>query len=278
MCGLDTSESSDPSLGATVSGLDPSKGLGVRPLPQIAAAFVLAVSTPAIASPRPAPSVLLVADVGEAAQASMPVAMWRKLAAEYVGREAIVEDGTSLPDEGRCRNAHAAYAVLATFDRATRLPGLAQDTDRAYAVARFTVRNCATGEVSAIKTVRVESDPLTWADRREDDLSRAQTWARVVRRTLAREPLPLAPLPLETAAPQLPAASVGRIVRVDGDLVVLQARGLSMNQLLRDVSDAAGKPHAPFDLLVVELAGKYVVAHVIGNHTAHVGDYIEVAK
>jgi hypothetical protein len=275
---VDTSESSDPSPGATVSSLYPSKGLGVRPLLPVAVAFVVALSAPAAGAPRPAP-VLLVADVGEAAQASMPVATWRKLAAEYVGREAIVEDGTSLPDDAHCRNAHAAYAVLATFDRATRLPGLAQDTDRAYAVARFTVRNCLTGEVTATKTVRVESDPLSWADRREDDLARTQTWARVVRRTLAREPLPLGPLsPLETAAPQAAPAPVGRIVRVDGDLVVIQARGLSLNQLLRDVSDAAGKPHAPFDLIVVELAGKYVIAHVFGNHTAHVGDSIEAAK
>jgi hypothetical protein len=250
---------------------------GVRPLPSIAAALVVLAAAPAAAAPHgPAPTaVLVVADVGENARRSMPAEVWRKLAADYVGRSASAEDGTALPDDARCRSANAQYAVLATFDRATRLPGLAQDTDRAYGIARFTVRNCLTGAVSATKTVRIESEPLTPSDRQEDEITAAHTWERAVRATLSREPLLL---PREL--PAVPAAaSVARVVRVENDLVVLQITGtLSMNQVLRDVSDANAKPHAPFELVVVELAGKYVVAHITGNHTAHVGDYVESAK
>jgi hypothetical protein len=246
----------------------------VRPLPSIVAALVVLAAAPAAAAPLgPAPTaVLVVADVGENARRSMPAEVWRKLAADYVGRSASAEDGTALPDDARCRSANAQYAVLATFDRATRLPGLAQDTDRAYGIARFTVRNCLTGAVSATKTVRIESEPLTPSDRQEDEITAAHTWERAVRATLSREPLLL---PRELPAP----AAVARVIRVDSDLVVLQISGtLSMNQVLRDVSDANAKPHAPFELVVVELAGKYVVAHITGNHTAHVGDYVEPAK
>jgi hypothetical protein len=233
--------------------------------------------------------VLVVADVGENARRSMPAALWRKLAADYVGRAASAEDGTALPDDARCRSANAQFAVLATFDRATRLPGLAQDTDRAYGVARFTVRNCLTGVVSPTKTVRVESEPLSPSDRREDEFTTA-AWERAVRATLARDPLMLAPaatvapiarepLPSPSAREPQPFAVVARVVRVDNDLVVLRiSSSLAMNQVLRDVADAGGKPHAPFELVVVELAGKYVVAHITGNHVAHAGDYVEAAR
>jgi hypothetical protein len=125
-----------------------------------AALVLFAAGQPAAAAPHgsAASAVLVVADVGENARRSMPAALWRKLAADYVGRAASAEDGTALPDVARCRSANAQYAVLATFDRATRLPGLGQDTDRAYGIARFTVRNCVTGVVSPTKTVRVESE------------------------------------------------------------------------------------------------------------------------
>jgi hypothetical protein len=249
---------------------------GVRPLPSIAAALVVLAALPAAAAPRgPAPTaVLVVADVGENARRSMPAEVWRKLAADYVGRSASAEDGTALPDDARCRSANAQYAVLATFDRATRLPGLAQDTDRAYGIARFTVRNCLTGAVSATKTVRIESEPLTPSDRQEDEITAAHTWERAVRATLSHEPL-LLPRELPTPAPASPA----RVVRVDDDLAVLKiSGGLSMSQLLYDIADASGKPHGPFELVVVELAGQYVVVHIIGNHSVRVGDYVEPAK
>lgn len=239
-----------------------------------AAALLLAAAAPAAAAPLgPAPTaVLVVADVGENARRSMPAALWRKLAADYVGRSASAEDGTALPDDARCRSANAQYAVLATFDRATRLPGLAQDTDRAYGIARFTVRNCVTGTVSPTKTVRVESEPLSTSDRREDELT-AAAWERAVRATLAREPLLLAPVVHE------PPVASARVIRVDSDLVVLQITGsVSMNQVMRDIADASGKLHAPFEMVVVELAGKYVVAHITGNHAARVGDYVEAAQ
>ena len=249
----------------------------MRPIPPLAAAFVLfAAAQPAAAGPHgPVTSpVLVVTDVGENARRSMPAALWRKLASDYVGRAASAEDGTALPDDARCRSANAEYAVLATFDRATRLPGLALDTDRAYAVARFTVRNCVTGVVSPTKTVRVESEPLSTIERREDELP-AGAWERAVRTTLARDPLVLAPVAVAHEAP----APIARVIRVDGDIVVLQVTGtLSMSQLLHDVADASGKPHPPFDLVVVELAGKYVVAHITGNHTARVGDYVDAAQ
>jgi hypothetical protein len=247
----------------------------VRPIPPLAAVFVLfAAVQPAAADPR-APgtsAVLVVADVGENARRSMPAALWRKLASDYVGRTASAEDGTALPDDAHCRSANAQYAVLATFDRATRLPGLAQDTDRAYGIARFTVRNCVTGVVSATKTVQVESEPLSTAERREEALT-AATWERAVRTTLAREPLLLTPVVHE------PPAATARVIRVESDIVVLQITGnVSMNQVLRDIADPNGKPHPPFELVVVELAGKYVVAHVTGNHTARVGDYVDAAR
>jgi hypothetical protein len=267
----------DPGAGATVSAPTPSNAPGVRPIHLIVAAFVLfAAAQPAAAGPRgpEASPVIVVADVGESARRSMPAALWRKLASDYVGRAASAEDGTALPDDARCRGANAQYAVLATFDRATRLPGLAQDTDRVYGIARFTVRNCMTGVVSPTKTVRVESEPLRTADRREDELSGA-TWERAVRATLAREPLLLAPVAVAHEAP----AATARVIRVEGDIVVLQISGiLSMSQLLHDIADANGKPHPPFDLVVVELAGKYVVAHIMGNHAAHVGDYVDAAR
>ena len=117
----------------------------------VLAGLVLAVCPPAAsaAAPAPAGTVLVVADVGESAQSTMPGALWRKLVVDYVGAHAVVaEDGTALPDEARCRSAHATYAIFATFDRAMRLPGFAQDTDRAYGIARFTVRNCQTGAVA----------------------------------------------------------------------------------------------------------------------------------
>jgi hypothetical protein len=250
---------------------------GGRPLPLVAAfALVLAPGAALAAPHRPVPAtVLIVTDVGESARRSMPAALWRKLATDYVGRAASAEDGTALPDDARCRSAHAQYAVFATFERATRLPGLALDTDRAYGIARFTVRNCVTGAVAPVKAVRVESDPLPTSDIHEDE-NAAQTWERAVRATLAREPslLPREPLP-----PAAAAAPSARVVRVDNDLVVLHTSAtFAMNQVLRDVADANGKPHPPFEMVVVELAGKYVIAHVTGNHTAHPGDYVEVAK
>ncbi|MDB5070751.1 MAG: hypothetical protein JWM87_1862 [Candidatus Eremiobacteraeota bacterium] len=255
-------------------GLEPVEGPAVRPLQATAAALVFAATAlaalpagPAGAAPRTAvpASVLVVADVGETAQRTMPAVLWRKLVTEYVGAHPVTaEDGTALPDDAHCRSAHALYAVFATFDRATRLPGLAQDTDRAYGIARFTVRNCLTGIVAPTKTLRVESDPLSEADRAGDESRAERTWEHAVRRTLAREPLVL--------------TAVARIVRIENGVVLLESGGaFSVNQLLRDIADPNAKPHTPIELVVYEARGRYIAAAVVGKGTPQVGDYVEAA-
>ncbi|MDQ6925954.1 MAG: hypothetical protein M3154_06940, partial [Candidatus Eremiobacteraeota bacterium] len=92
----------------------------MRPLVLAAVPFlaglVLAAGAPAASAgnPPPSTSVLVVADLGETAQRTMPGALWRRLVADYLGGHPVsVEDGTALPDEARCRSAHAAFAVFA---------------------------------------------------------------------------------------------------------------------------------------------------------------------
>ncbi|MEO7038804.1 MAG: hypothetical protein ABI186_02115 [Candidatus Elarobacter sp.] len=193
-----TSVRSDLAVGARVS----HRTLGADRLAALAAislAVAAVVVTPAAAARRTPPApvirgpVIVTVSVGENATATMPLALWRKLAAEYVGGHTVgLEEGTAPADDARCRAAHARYAVLATFDRATRLPGLAQDTDRSYAVGRFTVRDCATGALEPTKTIALESDPLTPADRGGGiALDPDRLWARSVRATLAHNPLVL---------------------------------------------------------------------------------------
>ncbi|HWT05331.1 MAG TPA: hypothetical protein VN224_06200 [Xanthomonadales bacterium] len=238
----------------------------------VLACLVLAAGAPASPAgyPLPSPSVLVVADVGETAQRTMPGPLWRKLVADYLGAHSVsVEDGTALPDEARCRSAHAAYAVFATFDRAMRLPGFAQDTDRAYGIARFTVRNCVTGVVAPTKTVRVESEPLTESARGEGDAAvAAAMWQRAVQVSLAHDPLVLAP----------PPARPARITNiVDGIAYLDHGDGFSVNQVLRDYADRNAHPHAPIQLVVVEINRRYVSTSVVGNGTPHVGDYVDAA-
>ena len=257
----------------------------MRPLASavpVLAGLVLAASAPAVPAGNSAPpaAILVVADVGESAQRTMPSPLWRKLVVDYVGARGVVaEDGTALPDDAHCRTAHAAYAVFATFDRAMRLPGFAQDTDRAYAIARFTVRNCLTGAVSAMKTVRIESEPLPEAVRGEgDDALAAAMWQRAVRASLAHDPLVLA-----AAVPATPlvaaATAVGRVARVtnivDGMVFLDGGGGFTVNQVLRDYADRDARPHAPIQLVVVEVSRRYVATTVIGNGTPRVGDYVD---
>ena len=234
------------------------------------AGLVLAAGVPAApaGNPLPSASVLVVADVGETAQRTMPGALWRKLVGDYLGaRPLSVEDGTALPDEARCRSAHAAYAVFATFDRAMRLPGFAQDTDRAYGIARFTVRNCLTGVVAPTKTVRVESEPLTESARGEGDAAvAAAMWQRAVQVSLAHDPLVLAP----------PAPRVARITNiVDGIVYLDHGDGFTVNEFLRDYADRNAHPHAPIQLIVMEITRRYVATAVVGNGTPRVGDYVD---
>jgi len=255
-------------------------------LPRLAAVAVLAavLTASADAAPRVQASVLIVADVGESAQPSMPAELWRKLVVEYVGaRTATAEDGTALPDEARCRAAHALYAVFATFERAMRLPGLAQDPDRIYGIARFTVRNCVTGVVAPVKAVRVESDPLSEAQRGDFEPVSERTWDHAIRTTLARNPLdlPAATLTTTTAGGVtiLTTGPTGRIVRVDDDIVYIQTSGgFVLYQIVDDVADRDAKPHPPIELVVQEVNGKYLTATVTGkNGRPRVGDYVQAA-
>src|ERR1700685_3701835 len=103
----------------------------VRPLPAAIAALAVvaaAAAVPAGSAPllgAPVTVVLVAAPVGEGAQQTMPAALWLRLVSQYVGPAKIVTDvEATMPDEERCRTAHAAYAVLATFDRLPRLPGM----------------------------------------------------------------------------------------------------------------------------------------------------------
>ena len=243
--------------------------LAVAALVTLAGAFLACGARGASAAGPVLPfTVLVAADVGESAQRTMPGALWRKLVADYLGaRTVAVEDGTALPDEARCRSAHAAYAVFATFDRAMRLPGFAQDTDRAYGIARFTVRNCLTGVVAPTKTVRVESEPLTEAARGEGDAAvAAAMWQHAVQISFAHDPLALAP----------PPPRVARITNIVDGLVYLDhSDGFTENQVLRDYADRNARPHAPIQLIVVEINRRYVSAGVVGNGTPRVGDYVD---
>ncbi|MEA2720895.1 MAG: hypothetical protein QOJ39_2759 [Candidatus Eremiobacteraeota bacterium] len=272
----------------------------MRPLPDTVIRAVIAVlatavgltALPASAAPRSTVpvSVLVVADVGESAQHTMPAALWRKLVAEYAGpRRVIAEDGTALPDAARCRSAHAQYAVFATFDRAMRLPGMQQDIGRAYGIARFTVLDCISGTVSPTKTVRVESDPLTDADRAADGTNAERTWDHAVRRTLASHPLVLAPAAAAASPAPAPADAIAaptalgtpraiRITRVSGSVVYLESGGgFAVNQVLLDVADRSAKPHAPIELMVVDVNRTYIEANVVGKGSPQVGDYVEAA-
>ena len=268
MCWFRSSDYSDPAVGATVSARNDR---GVRPFPAVSAALVAA----ALAAPGPvrgAPiTVLVAAPVGDGAQQTMPAALWLRLVSEYVGTAKIVIDVEStMPDEERCRAAHAGYALFATFDRAPRLPGTAQDTDRAYAVARFTLRNCATGAVSPTKVFRLESDPVAESDRGGNEATAERQWVRAVHVTLTREPLKLA----KPSAPPI-AAPVWRVTRVRDGIVFLDGAGtFTVSQVLVDYANADGQPHVPVQLVVTEVERKYVTATVLGRGTPRAGDLV----
>lgn len=253
---------------------------------------VRAAGSPAPAAPRGAPGpVLLVTDVGDGAQRTMPGTVWRRLVTDYLGARGVTaEDGTALPDDARCRAAHAQYAVFATFDHAMRLPGLAQEGDRLYGLARFTVRNCLSGTVSPAKVVRIESEPLREVPRGEDEAVAQQAWESAIRTALARDPLVFAtPAPVARATPRPSAtpllsatptarpARIARVVSVEGNEVYVDNTGaFSQNQILRAYENAAGKPYAqPVELVVVEITKRFVIAAIVGRSAPHVGDRVE---
>jgi hypothetical protein len=255
----------------------------------LAGAPVRAAGAPASAAPRGTPGpVLLVTDVGDSAQRTMPAAVWRRLATEYLGARGVTaEDGTALPDDARCRAAHAQYAVFATFDHAIRLPGLAQEGDRLYGLARFTVRNCLTGTVAPAKVVRIESEPLREVPRGEDEAVAQQAMESAIRTALARDPLVFATpapvvraTPLATATPTAPTAHparIARVVSIEGNDVFIDNTGaFSQNQILRAYADRNGKPYAnPVELVVVEISRRFVIAAIVGRSAPHLGDEVE---
>jgi hypothetical protein len=182
----------------------------VRPprlIAAVAAGALLIGPVPAGSAPAAAAAgtVIVTATVGSNAADVMPQRLWRSLVVGAIAaRRTVVDDEPTIADEASCRAAHAAYAVLATFDRAPRLPGLAQDPDRIYAIARFTVRNCATGALLPQRVVELESDPSAQPFRGETP-SPAGIWERSVRAALGRSilatPHPTATRPAVHAGP-----------------------------------------------------------------------------
>ena len=280
----------------------------MRPIPGLTAALaVVALAAPGTASNSLPVTVLVAATVGDGAQQMMPAALWFKLVSDYIGPAKIVSDVEStMPDEERCKSAHAAYAVLATFDRAPRLPGTAQDTDRAYAVARFIVRNCTTGSVSAMKIVRLESDPVGESERAGPATAERQ-WARAVRMSLAHEPLgivaaprvatkttpsppPRSPTPssypISSSATGTPVTTVAaveatsapivaRVSRFRDGVVYLDNAGrFAPSQVVVDYASADGAPHPPIQLVIGEVLRRTVTATVLDHGTPRAGDLV----
>jgi hypothetical protein len=244
----------------------------VRPFRLLAAVAVGALLTGpvpagAAASPAAAPgTVIVTATVGSSATDVMPQKLWRRLVVDSLAaRTTIFDEEPTIADEARCRAAHAGYAVLATFDRAPRLPGLAQDPDRVYAIARFTVRNCASGALLPPRVVALESDPSAQAARGETP-SPASAWERPVRAALGHAIL---------AAPRPPP----HVVAVHGATVVLdRSDNFGVNQVLVGTPPAgASPPRAPYELVVTEIQSRQILATVVGKGQPRAGDTVEAA-
>lgn len=235
--------------------------MSARRMMLLAATMLLALAQPATAAPIAA-TVLLVTSVADDAD-YMPAALWRRLATQYLNaRSVTVDEGTTLPDDARCRSAHAIYAVLARLDRTVLAAGIVKDPARGYATARFTIRNCVSG-TSVEKTLSLVSDPLSEPYRGEFADNAGEIWNRPMRIATERDPLALRP--------------IGRVVRLDADGVVLESNGaFSPNQLLRVFADANARPYpVPLELVVSDVAGKYATAIVNGKGTPRPGDYVE---
>ncbi len=186
----------------------------MRSLPLLIAALA-AVTAPVCAAivHRPPPPVFITASVAEDAQHAMPPGLWKRLVADYVGGRAVaIEDGSVPVDAARCRAQHASYAVAATFERIPYLPGLGEDARRVYAIARFTVRNCASGVLGRTHAVLLHSDPPESGPTDLESVAE-RMWLRAALAELARVPLSLVtpavtPAPSATPAPsEAPAPS-----------------------------------------------------------------------
>jgi hypothetical protein len=132
-------------------------------------------------------TVLVASTVGENARRTMPPELWQKLIDTFVYARNIVHfTGTGTPTIGDCKAAKAAYAVTAQFDLSPRLPGLGQDPDRKYAIARVTLLNCITGVASAERTFHFESQPLSQAQAGDFEPNESETWTRTVQTRMGK--------------------------------------------------------------------------------------------
>ncbi len=180
----------------------------MRSLPLLIAAILAVAAAPVGAAivRRPPPAVFITVSVAENAQHAMPLGLWKRLVADYVGGRAVaIVEGSAPEDPARCRAEHAAFAVAATFERIPDLPALGEDPRRIYAIARFTVRDCATGALGRTHAVLLHSDPP------ENgpigfEAAAERMWLRAAHTELARVPLSLvvqnpSPAPSEEPAP-----------------------------------------------------------------------------
>jgi hypothetical protein len=240
----------------------------VRPFPLLAAAavhaaaglgFAGAAGTTGIGS-----TVIVSATVAGAATDTMPVKLWRKLVVDAVAPRTVVpDDEPSIADDARCRAAHAAYALLATFELAPRLPGLAQDPVRTYAIARVTVRNCATGTALPARVIPLESDPTAEPARGETEPNAARLWERPVRAALGHDAL---------------IAQTMRVVSVRKGIVLIERFGtFGINQVLRATPAPSSPARAAYELVVTDVTAKYLQATVLGRGDPRPGDTIEAA-
>ena len=234
--------------------------------------------------------ILLVTSKGEGAPETMTPELWQQIARDYVGAKTSL-DGNSLPAAADCRAKGAAFAVLATFDRIAMLPGGApRDPDRAYAIARFAVRNCIDGTEGPTKAVVLESEPLESALQQNDALG-ARVWARPVRNTLAHNPLRLTLTPEASAAvvaqsaarpgasplPVMPNTAISRISKiVAGDEVLIDYDpAFQQGQTLKIVSPP-NQPANDAVLVVAVITYRGIRAVIVhqGAVPVHVGDIV----
>ncbi|GAC1406965.1 MAG: hypothetical protein NVSMB64_13240 [Candidatus Velthaea sp.] len=249
-----------------------------RLMRRLACAFLVLLPVAAAAMPATAAgrrivpvTILVGTSVAEPARRTMSADLWARLVTEYVSASKVVTfAGAAAPTRDECRAAGAAYAVNATFELMPRLPGLAQDTDRKYGIARIDLLNCSTGTATPTHVIRLESDPLSRANEGDFEPNVEITWGRAVRDRLAREPLEL--------------TGVARIVRVDGPFVYIDGLNmtLSVNQVMRDFADKDSRPRPELELVISEVNGKLIQAvwnpQTPGLAAPKIGDYVEPVR
>jgi hypothetical protein len=248
-------------------------------------------------------TVLVASTVGENARRTMPPELWQTLVDSFVYARNIVHfTGSGTPTIGDCKAAKAAYAVTARFDLAPRLPGLGQDPDRKYAMARVTLLNCITGVASAERTFAFESQPLSAAQAGDFEPSESETWSRTVRDRLGKlalEPGGLAGASRATRTAVVTTAAKGpgtktnanpnavpveryaRIKRIEGDIVFLTVSGYRLvpDEVMTIFADKDGNARPPVELVITEASTREIQAtfdtRAKGFVMPHVGDYLE---